>query len=492
MSLPPRFEHQERWLEKTWNVPGHAVFWDPGTGKSRFALDTASKLFDNRRIDAMLVLSPNGVHRQWVKDQIPLFLSNATGFLYETAKAKTMRHKTYMAKAMEAKFPIVAMSFDGIMTEQGARWVKKFLTKRTVLYVLDESTAIQTINAKRTKRIIASGVYAPYKRVMTGTPGENPFKYYPQIKFIDPGFWPRHGFESWDVFKDFFAVWIKATTRVNVKGISVIREYPTIALDAHGRKKYRNLTELKKLLTICSSRVKKSEAFDLPPKLYTKRYFDPTSEQLRVYKELADEDLTFLRSGELITASVAITKLLRYQQILSNYIPYEYDTTGSPIRYIDKKNPRLDCLMEAVEEIPHQGIIWAKFSHDIDLIIDRLSPTHTCVRFDGKVSEATRGVNRNRFMVGDAQWLVGNPEAGGVGLNLDVAQSVIYYNNSFKLQTRIQSEDRPHRATTKHAINYTDIVADGTVDVHILRSLLSGMDVFSTITGDDLKEWISL
>jgi SNF2 family DNA or RNA helicase len=85
---------------------------------------------------------------------------------------------------------------------------------------------------------------------------------------------------------------------------------------------------------------------------------------------------------------------------------------------------------------------------------------------------------------------VSNPQAGATGLTLTQAQTVIYYSNSFKLVDRLQSEDRAHRIGQEHPVNYIDLVAGGTVDEKIVRSLRDKWDVAAQITGDELKDWL--
>ena len=82
------------------------------------------------------------------------------------------------------------------------------------------------------------------------------------------------------------------------------------------------------------------------------------------------------------------------------------------------------------------------------------------------------------------------PSVGGLGLTLTCARSVLYYNNSFSLEERLQSEDRPHRIGQEHPVQYTDLMAQGTIDVHIARALVKKYNVASQITGDEVRAWL--
>ena len=64
--------------------------------------------------------------------------------------------------------------------------------------------------------------------------------------------------------------------------------------------------------------------------------------------------------------------------------------------------------------------------------------------------------------------------------------TVIYYSNSFNYITRAQSEDRTHRIGMKGAVTYFDLVADKSVDSHILRNLNAKRSV-SDLTLDEIR-----
>jgi hypothetical protein len=54
-------------------------FMEQGTGKTKALLDDAADIFlnggDNGKIDTLIIIAPNGVHAQWVNEQVPEHLS---------------------------------------------------------------------------------------------------------------------------------------------------------------------------------------------------------------------------------------------------------------------------------------------------------------------------------------------------------------------------------------------------------------------------------
>lgn len=477
-AMPP-FNHQRDIFEKTRDLTMWSLFLEMGTGKTRITIDTAAWLYSRGEIDAMLVLAPNNVHGLWITDELPKHLHpdvDHFGYCYSSNKAKTKDQERKVEALLEYKgFAVLAMSYDSMTTDAGKTVARKFLSQRRCLYVLDESTRIKNPTAIRTKTVLASAKFAKYRRILTGTPITNgPFDVYSQMKFLSEDFWKPHGFASFTVFKQFFGVFRKMTNQHTGRLFD-----QCVA--------YQNLPILQRILEQASSRVLKEDVLDLPPKIFSNRYFDMTPTQQRMYEELRNDFVTRMDSGEDdIVAGLAIVRLMRLQQITCGYIPTEPDR---PVVMIGDKNPRLDLLADITEDIPHQAIIWSRFTKDIDLICDLLGKK--AVRYDGQVDENGRIEALNKFHGGEAQFFVGNPAACSEGLTLTEAKTVIRYTNNFKLAERLQSDDRAHRIGQDKSVHYIDLICQGTIDQHIVKSLLSKFDIASQLTGDTLKQWLA-
>ena len=70
------FEHQLEALENSWNKETHAYFMEMGTGKSKGLLDNVAMLYDQGRVDSVLIIAPKGVYRNWKNQEIPLHLAD--------------------------------------------------------------------------------------------------------------------------------------------------------------------------------------------------------------------------------------------------------------------------------------------------------------------------------------------------------------------------------------------------------------------------------
>lgn len=473
------FAYQKKEFEKTKNEIAYAYFWDMGTGKTKMMLDTCGWLYAQGEIDGLLVVAPNGVHQNWISDEIPKHLHKSVEYSamsYSTTKYKTIKHKEQLEAVINASgLAVLTISYDAFVTSHGKAAAKQFLTTRKCLYVLDESTRIKNPNAERTKVILASAPYGKYRRILTGTPIANgPFDVYSQMKFLDKDYWLPHGFGSYTIFKFFFGVFHKMTNPANGRLFDHLTSY-------------QNLDILNRILNQRSTRVTKDQVLDLPKKLYTKRYFDMTAKQLEMYHRLRLEFIAEIDGSE-VNAALAVVRMTRLQQVLSGYVGTISDDGERDTKVIGDVNARLDCLRDVLEDIVGPVIIWAKFTKDIDLICQMLGKK--AVRYDGQVGDEGRQQARWKFHNGEATYFVANQQCGGEGLTLNEAKTVVYYNNTFKLPERLQSEDRCHRIGQTENVTYIDIVCKGTIDEKIAKALVEKQDVASLITGDALKSWL--
>ncbi len=479
----PPFSHQREWWEKTRALPAWGILWEQGTGKSKLTVDTAAWLYLNKRIEGLVIIAPNGVYRNWTVNELPTHLPDVVAeqtksLLWETAKASTKRFQAAAKEVQEHRgLAVLVMSYHGIMTEAGDKFLHKFLTERRCMMVLDESARIKEPRVKWTIRSLARGKAAVFRRILTGTPVANsPFDVFTQFAFLHPDIWDSIGCRAYAAFKNYFGVFAsKMDPRSG-------RLYQDLV-------RYRNLNKLGEMTQAVSCRVLKDDVLDLPPKLYTKRYFTMSAEQARAYEDMKESYLLRFESGE-VDAMLAIVQLLRFQQIVSGFVPTRMeDGSDGPVKHFD--NPRLRLLREIVEDTPGKFIVWAKFRQDIDSIMAALKEDGVeAVRFDGAVGDEERAEAIVRFQTGTARAFVANPAVGAEGITLTAARTVIYYNNSFKLTDRLQSEDRAHRIGQRNAVTYFDLVATDTVDEKIVEALRNKVDIASVITGDKLKEWI--
>lgn len=483
-------EHQREFLERTADLKYHAAFWEMGCGKSKIMIDNIAYLYLKGNINGALIIAPNGVDLNWLIDEIPAHLpeevkKKSRVMRFSSKKKGTKTHQAEVKWCREhTGLAWMLMSYDAFMTHEGKEAALLFLEQREAFYVLDESVSIKSPGAKRTMRIVRTAHRAKYRRILDGYPTpKGAFDIYSQIQFLDGDFWRRHGWDNFAMFKAYFGVFEQAFGKGSQEFEKLIG--------------FTHLDELSKIIEPISSRVKKADVLTLPPKIYQPRYFELSPQQRKLYDELKEEYKIWLDKETLITANLAIVRMLRLQQISCGYLPVGED---EPVHRIEGKNPRAELLEELIDNIDDKTIIWARYRLDIELIQDlmRSKKNRSFVTYTGETGDEDRIAAKESFQRGDAQFFIGTPAAAGIGLTLHAAHNVIYYSNSFNLRHRVQSEDRAHRDGLKHPVNYIDLLGLNTIDKAIMLNLMGKMDTADVILGDapghdvrsQLKNWL--
>lgn len=477
----PPLKHQAEFLSVNARRASYALFWEQGTGKTKALIDNAALLYVEREIDAMFVLAPNGVHRNWHVEELPKHwptdAGKMTSFSWDTTKANNVSFKAAWNVFMNLpgdRLKVLCMSYDALMTEPGKKASWDFLRKHTVLYVGDESQRFKTPNSARTKRVIASSPYSKYRRIASGTPMDGPFDIYSQVRFLDALHWARtEAIGSFTSFKARFANIIQITTNEG-------KTFPKI-------ESYRDLDVLERNIAEIGSRVTKDDVLDLPPKTYKRVFHELTNSQRNAYEELKREAMTYLESGELVTADMAMTLHMRLTQIGCGFIIPEAGAAEVPF----SPNPRAAMLREVLNDLTRPSIIWGRFKFDCRIAFEASKAAgRRPVIFDGERPE----LSIDAFKSGKFDDIIANIGSNmREGFTLNEADTTIYYSNAPWLLNRQQSEDRNHRIGQTRPVTYIDLLAERTLDIKTLKDLKDKREVTGSVLGDksdQIRAWL--
>jgi len=546
-ALADDFAHQAELVAQTRDEPAFAVFWEPGCGKTRPTIQTFVHWFLQKRIDGVIVVAPDGVHRNWPSQEMPIHCAIPWRALdWHSSEHGTQRQKRdeeALLSAASGELPLLALTYDALKTDGGIGFARRFNVRYPrFAKIVDESSRVKNGSADRTKVVKRVANAAVLRRILNGTPVSNsPLDVYSQMEVLEPDFWIKRGIGSLAAFKGRFCVerqivvgakldpsYGKATpvdtepaTDAEIAAYEALIDGDPVELaksdpaprdasrsdgvapatcdakepTSKGRTikiiaSYKNLDRLQALLATSSHRLTKEDAgLNLPPKLYQRLPFELAPEQRKAYDTLRKQSLLELDSGQIVTAAIALVKILRLHQIACGYLPNPDDPDGDPIMLCGGRDPRFELLRDQLEDFDHQMIIWCRFTLDVDRICKELG--ERAARYDGKVTRpADRAAAIDDFRKGNRQFFVAKPSAIGMGVTLVNTRYAMYYSNSYVLADRLQSEDRCHRIGQHNPVTYLDLEALRTVDTKILKSLRSKHDVAAEVVGDALREWL--
>lgn len=449
---------------------GYNLFMEQGTGKTLTAIERMSNLPEGSRC---IVITPNNVRLNWVKElekfcMVPFKVNvmrggqlNRVDALVETFK-RTGEHLSVAILGYDS----IAGSWDAL---QIAKWE---------LAILDESHYIRNPSTKRWRYVERIRDTAKKRMCLTGTPFANSINdFYCQFEFCGKGF---SGFTNFKAFKKFFGIYDKAEDN----------SYETFL-------GLQNVPILKDRLSRYSFIITKKEALpDLPDKVYDIEEVEMSEAQEAAYNKLAEElsfeietELANAENNQALVVNNVMTMLLKLNQITSGFlnVPAEIGPDGveiHPKRTVQfMPNPKLERLMEILDAkgADEKTLVWCSHVYDIKAIEAACQRNAIkAVSFYGGTSEDARAEAERAFNE-DAlcKVFIGNPAAGGTGLNLlgyppgnpDAATSnadhVIYYSQDWSSLKRSQSEDRNHRRGTRVQVRITDLCVPNTIDVQI-------------------------
>jgi SNF2 family DNA or RNA helicase len=465
--------HQLTALQRMEGRRYYALFMEQGTGKTWTILADAERLYAQGKIDSLLVVAPNGVHLNWVNREIPTHMEgNIVARAWRSGAG--VRYKRQLEALFQPRKPgepvplrVLAINIDVLVTKPGYDFAERFLLSGRAMIALDESSRIKNPDSARTNALLRLRNKALCARIASGTPISNaPTDVFAQMEFL------RSGLLGTTSYRAFVAEYAELMSADHPMMKRMVQQNPraafaqVIARDHNGNPRWRNLDKLQRLLEPHSFRVRKSECLDLPEKIYTTLTFELDAKQHRAYEKMRDELRIVLEDDSEIPVS-ELASIMKLQQITSGYV-----NTPFGLQYVTDGNPRLRAMMDAVEDVDGQFIVWARFREELDAISTALTDAGVkCVSYHGGVGREDREAAVDMFQSGEVRAFIGQPQSGGIGLTLTAAETVIYFSNDFNLETRLQSEDRAHRIGTRRNVRYIDLAAENTIDEKITRIL---------------------
>jgi SNF2 family DNA or RNA helicase len=142
-----------------------------------------------------------------------------------------------------------------------------------------------------------------------------------------------------------------------------------------------------------------------------------------------------------------------------------------------------ELLDEAVDD-GHRVLVFSQFTSLLDLLSAELAARETpCCRLDGSMPARQRQAEVDRFQSDEAiPVFLLSLKAGGTGLNLTAADTVVHFDPWWNPAAEAQATDRAHRIGQTRIVTSYKLIAAGTVEEKVLglqdtkRALLA--DVF--------------
>lgn len=213
-------------------------------------------------------------------------------------------------------------------------------------------------------------------------------------------------------------------------------------------------------------RLKTEVAKDLPDRIEQVRYCDLTPKQSSVYRQLLKESRSQVQAADDgKKRMVALTALLRLRQACC-------DLRLLPGMKVEDKDAgiKLDELEQLLEEAiagGHRVLIFSQFVKLLQGVVPiLLGKNWDYCYLDGQTKKRAEVVDR--FQEGKVPVFLISLKAGGVGLNLTAADTVIHLDPWWNPAVEAQATDRAHRIGQKNVVTSYKFITRGTVEEKIL------------------------
>ncbi len=433
-----------------------------GLGKT---VQTLAVLAHRASAGPALVVAPTSVAPNWIAEA-----ARFTPELSARPLRGELRAQLAAGRAKLGPGDVLVASYAIATLEAGALSQHTFAT-----LVLDEAQAVKNATTERAKAL--RDLKADWRLGLTGTPIENRLgELWSIMRVLSPGL-----LGSWEQFRARYAVPIEKFG------------------DGSRRHALAGL-----LRPFVLRRTKAEVARELPARTELVRSVRLSPEEQALYEQLRESTLVEIAAAKKDPARdgqgmrfVLLAALTRLRQLCCHpRLVYPKTAAGS-----SKANLLLQ-LMEELREGQHKVLVFSQFRSFLDLVAPRLRQQGFSVLvLDGTTPSDVRERRIKAFQAGEADVFLISLKAGGFGLNLTAADTVIHLDPWWNPAVEDQATARAHRIGQDKPVTAIRLAARGTIEESVLgmhaskralaASILDGSELAASLDTDALIELIA-
>jgi superfamily II DNA or RNA helicase len=356
--------------------------------------------------------------------------------------ARDLRVLVLHGQSRKAHFGRLA-EYDVVVTTYSllTRDAKELASQAYHALILDEAQFVK--NAKTKASLAARWIEARHRLCLTGTPMEN------------------HLGELWSLF------------HILMPGLlgdqKQFRKLFRTPIEKHGDDSRREQLAAR-VRPFLLRRTKDEVEIDLPPKTEMTRSIELGSSQRDLYESIR------LAMNDKVRQAIARTGLERSTIVILDALLKLRQVCCDPrlLKIEEAKNvaetAKLEALMEMLEEMLEEGrriLLFSQFTSMIALIEQELRRRELpWVKIVGDTRDRESPVRQ--FQAGEVQLFLISLKAGGTGLNLTAADTVIHYDPWWNPAVEDQATDRAHRIGQDKPVFVYRLIVSGSVEEKML------------------------
>ncbi|GAB2223116.1 hypothetical protein Droror1_Dr00017253 [Drosera rotundifolia] len=471
-SLHPYQLEGLNFLRFSWSKQTHVILADEmGLGKTIQSIAFLASLFEEN-VGPHLVVAPLSTLRNWEREfalwapqmNVVMYVGSAQAravireyeFYYPKSSLKKKSGQIInQSKQDRIKFDVLLTSYEMINAES--------LSLKPIQWecmIVDEGHRLKN---KDSKLFLQLTQYSSKHRVLlTGTPLQNNLdELFMLMHFLDAG-----KFGSLEEFQEEFR-------------------------DINQEEQISRLHKM--LAPHLLRRVKKDVMTELPPKKELILRVELSSKQKEYYKAILTRNYELLtRKGggqiSLINVVMQLRKLCCHAYMLEGVEPQVPDANEAHKLLLESsgKLHLLDKMMSRLKEQGHRVLVYSQFQHMLDLLEDYLSyKKWQYERIDGRVSGAERQIRIDRFNAKNSSrfCFLLSTRAGGLGINLATADTVIIYDSDWNPHADLQAMARAHRLGQTNKVMIYRLITRGTIEERMMQMTKKKMVLEHLVVG---------
>jgi len=251
-------------------------------------------------------------------------------------------------------------------------------------------------------------------------------------------------------------------------------------------------------------RLKTDVASELPPKIENDVFCALTPEQVGLYKSFADSAEAkeavseLMRKGvdgactAILAALMSLRKICNHPDLMCLPVNEGRQHIREPQPGYETRAGKLEALGELLEQCReggHRALIFCQLTTMLDILAHYLTKNGMkYLRIDGETPGTSRQGLVEKFNADSsiAAFLI-STRAGGAGLNLTGADTVIFYDHDWNPANDQQAQDRAYRIGQMKTVNVYRLVCKGTLEEKILKRQALKKALANSIVTHDLS-----
>ncbi|XP_018605381.1 chromodomain-helicase-DNA-binding protein 1-like isoform X2 [Scleropages formosus] len=395
-----------------------------------------------------LILSPLSVLENW-REEMERFSPGLSVICYRGDKEKRAELQSELKTGR--RFHVLLTTYELCLKDASflRRWQWRVL-------VVDEAHRLKNQNSVLHNML--SEFSFGFKVLLTGTPIQNNLQeVYALLSFIQPSIFPKSEVD------DFVSTYSQVETQ------------PVLASELH--------SILKPFLL---RRVKAEVAAELPRKIELVVYHGMSALQKRYYKAILMKDIDAFENEQgsktrLLNILMELRKCVNHPYLFDGVEPEPFEM-GEHLIEASGKLCLLDSMLRFLHQGGHRVLLFSQMTRVLDILQDYMEYRgYSYERLDGSVRGEERNLAIKNFSSKDVFVFLLSTKAGGVGMNLTSADTVIFMDSDFNPQNDLQAAARAHRIGQKRAVKVIRLLGRDTVEEIIYSRAASKLQLTNTI-----------